>query len=173
MNKLGVNIILIATTLFSTACNNIDEISSRSAINSSQGIFMINDKDKSKHINSKINQMPIEVKGKDGKKIKYIDVEEESTLQEKIDLIVKAISKECFNGLTIKATIYGNDSAIIELKEFSDSKNSRISWKTDYLNEDNIEETVNTIVKNILQEQYNGMWIKTVQLYYEDELITI
>jgi hypothetical protein len=88
-------------------------------------------------------------------------------------MIIKTISRESFNGLPISVTIYGKDTAKIELKEPKDLSNSRVSWKADYLNEDSKEYTINTIIKNIIQEDYKGAWIEKVQLYYENELIQL
>lgn len=175
MNKLAVTVILIATTLLNTACTDKNYKSDDSSeMASYQLADSINFNIKSKQsMDKEIIDMPVEIVSKNEKIIKHVQVKEESTLQEKTDLIVKTVSEEAFNGLTIKATIYANEVAKIVLREPADSENSRISWKNDYLNEQNREETINTIVKNMLQEQYKGPWIKTVQLYYEDELITL
>ncbi|MEF9990510.1 MAG: hypothetical protein RRZ84_06030 [Romboutsia sp.] len=173
MNKLAVTVILIATTLLSTACDSNYKSSSSSVISSSQDTQILDPSIETKEAVGKIINMPIEILSKEEKQVKYVQIKEDSSLQEKIDSIVKTISEECFNGLTIKATIYRNNSATVELKELDDIKASRATWKDDYLNSQNREQTINIIVKNMLQEEYKGAWIKTVQLYYEGELITL
>ena len=69
--------------------------------------------------------------------------------------------------------IYGNDIAKIELLEFDESLNKRVSWKEDFLNEDIKEQTLKVLLENILQEEYKGQWIEKVQLYYEGELLSL
>lgn len=173
MNKIIVTTILIATIFLNVACTNYDTESQIATLDSeptSGGAVTIEGK---KSETNRISTFPIEIKSKDKKEIIDVEIKEDSTQQEKVELIINTISEEAFNGLPMNATIYGNDMAKIVLKEPADSKNNRLSWKKDYLNEQNKENTINTIVKNVLQEQYKGTWIKTVQLYYGDELITL
>jgi len=73
----------------------------------------------------------------------------------------------------MKITVYGKNTAKVELIEPKDSINATVSWKDDYLNEYTKEYTINTIIKNIIQEEYKGEWIEKVQLYYENELIQL
>lgn len=93
-------------------------------------------------------------------------------MEEKLNLIVNAISQECFNGLPIKASVYNENIAKVELLE-NDNLSSRVSWKDDYLNDQMKEYTLNVILKNILQEEYKGNWIENIQLYYQGELISL
>ena len=65
----------------------------------------------------------------------------DTTLEEKVNKVVSVISSECFSNLPMKVKIYGNDIAKIELLEFDESLNKRVSWKEDYLNEDIKEQT--------------------------------
>lgn len=50
---------------------------------------------------------------------------------------------------------------------------SRVSWKDDYLNEQNIIYTINNIIKNVIQEEDNSIWIEEVEIYYNGKLIEL
>lgn len=186
MNKLAVSLCVIATILLITACtgnkvqdisiikDNISYITNDGQVQPKEILESnLENTKKSNKINKDVNmvQIPISIVSKNVKDVKYLEIEESSSLEEKIQLIIDSISEECFNKLPINVTIFGNETAKVELVE--DLENSRISWKDDYLNEYTKEYTVNTIIKNIIQEGYKGMWIKKVQLYYEDELISL
>lgn len=185
MNKLAVSLFLIATILLTIACANNDfgyssiiDFESSSIVNNEDEIYLKEDQVTMKDsINlqnaSKTIKIPINIVSKDVKDIKYLEIKEDSSLQEKIEIIIGTISKECFNGLPIKVTVYGKNTAKIELIEPKVSTKLRISWKDDYLNEYTKEYTVNTIIRNIIQEEYKGDWIEKVQLYYEGELIQL
>lgn len=161
MKKLGIAIILLTTLLLIAGCNNYDN-----------NIATL--RNTSQYDKNNDTYFSIELINKGKKDVISVIIDKDSTLSEKVELIVNTMSEEAFNGLPINVTIYGNDMAKIVLKEPNDSsENNRFTWKKDYLNDNNVENTINTIVKNILQEQYKGPWIKTVQLYYEDELITL
>lgn len=161
MKKLGIAVILLSTQLLITGCNNHnDNVAGLSNVSES---YKNND-----------TYFSIELINKGKKESISVMIDKDSTLSEKVELIVNTMSEEAFNGLPINVTIYGNDMAKIVLKEPNNSsENNRFTWKKDYLNDNNVDDTINTIVKNILQEEYKGPWIKTVQLYYEDELITL
>lgn len=173
MKKIKISIILLITFLFTTACTNYNNSSrniSSISVSENNSVFMnsINNE------NDNMITFPIELVIKDKREVIEVNIDKESTLQEKIELIVNTMSQEAFNGLPINVTVYSNEMAKIVLKEFSDSSSSsRFSWEKDYLSKNNEEVTINTLVKNILQEQYKGPWIKTIKLYYEDELIIL
>lgn len=173
MNKIIVTTILIATIFLNVACTEYDTDSQITRLNSESKSGGTENIEGKKSETSRISTFPIEIKSKDMKEIIDVEIKQDSTLQEKVELIINTISEEAFNGLPMNATIYGSDMAKIVLKEPANPKNNRLSWEKDYLNEQNKENTINTIVKNVLQEQYKGTWIKTVQLYHEDELITL
>lgn len=183
MNKLAVTLLFITTTLLNIGCTNDNYSLGRKDVVSTKNDLIINNEDneevstdlsESKKSNtSNIIDIPIELLSKYSKETKYLQIKEDTTMEEKIEEILNVISKECFNGLPLKSTIYGDEMAKIELVELEDEKNNRASWKEDYLNEENKRYTINAIVKNVLQEEYKGSWIKTVQLYYEEELITL
>ncbi len=184
MNKIAVSLLLISTTLLVSACtkenlnsDSIIDVSSSKIINSNEP-YLENEDIKAKDSNDSKNnsgtiKIPINIMSKYSKDIEYLEVKEDSSLQEKLELIIKTISRECFNGLPMKVTVYAKNTAIIELKEPKDLSDSRVSWKTDYLNDVTKEYTINTIIKNIIQEDYKGEWIEKVQLYYENELIQL
>lgn len=172
MKKSGIATILLTTQLLATGCNNYDSnISKFSNINEQKkdNLSISNTNNEGDVI-----YFSIELVNKGKKEITSVTVNKSSSLNEKLGVIVDIMSEEAFNGLPMNVTIYGSDMAKIVLKEPNNSsENSRFTWKKDYLNENNVDSTINIIVKNILQEQYKGPWIKTVQLYYEDELITL
>lgn len=188
MNKLAVNLGVIATILLITGCASND-ISDSSTIDSKSS-YIIDDthsqplevagevngitKDSSKE-NKLVNpiKIPISMLSKDVKDIRFVEVEENSSLQEKVEAIINFISHEAFNDLPIKVNVDEPETAKVELVEPNNIENSRVSWKDDYLNEYTKEYTVNAIIKNIIQEGYKGTWIKNVQLYYEGELISL
>ena len=165
MNKIVVSFILVSGLLLTTACTNnskikessIIDLNSSSIINSDESSNSKNSnytKSKSDNINKTKNiiKFPIILipkDDKDEKDIKYLEVNEDSTLEEKLNLIVNAISQECFNGLPIKASVYNENIAKVELLE-NDNLSSRVSWKDDYLNDQMKEYTLNVILKKYL-----------------------
>lgn len=196
MNKLVLSLFIIGTTLSATACTSRKNLMDSSMIDPNSSSIIIteesssvegsintkdvqNDTKKTNSMNKSVKTikipitlMPKDVKGE--KSIKYLEISEDSTREEKVELIVNAISKECFNGLPINVTLYEDrQDARVELIEPENVQNSRVSWENDYLNEQVKEHTVGVILKNILQEDYKGNWIENVQLYYEGELISL
>jgi hypothetical protein len=182
MNKLAVSLFLIATTLLTIASTNGDSSQDRiidvepySIVDNNNEIYLQKEQVTMKNsINSqKTIKIPIHIASKDRNDTKYLEIKEDSSLQEKIENVISVISSECFNGLSMKVTVYGKSTAKVELIEPKDPNNSTVSWKDDYLNEYTKEYTINTIIKNIIQEEYKGEWIDKVQLYYENELIQL
>ena len=110
---------------------------------------------------------------KEDKQIKYLQIEKNTTLEQKVNKIVSVVSSECFSNLPIKVKIYGNNTAKVDLLEFNNDENNRVSWKEDYLNNSIREQTLRVLLENILQDEYNGQWIEKVQLYYEGELLSL
>ena len=166
MYKLTIILFIIFLTLFNTACTLENEVKESSSIETNSS-SMINEEAK------------LEDKSIQNKQTKKTS----STVEIPITLmqdyikedkqVVSVISSECFSNLPMKVKIYGNDIAKIELLEFDESLNKRVSWKEDYLNEDIKEQTLKVLLENILQEEYKGQWIEKVQLYYEGELLSL
>ena len=185
MNKLAVSLFLIATTLLTIACtnenlnqDNIIDVKPSSIVNNNNEIYLKKEQITMKNPTnsqktSNTIKIPINIVSKDRNDIKYLEIKEDSSLQEKIEKIISAISSECFNGLPMKITVYGKNTVKVELIEPKDLTNATVSWKDDYLNEYTKEYTINTIIKNIIQEEYKGEWIEKVQLYYKNELIQL
>ena len=186
MNKIAVNLCVVATIILSTGCSKLDKDIS---IDKSQEIIQDEQIIKPEHNTDKENviqdeeqnssttekksivKMPIEIITEKEKEVKYLEINENDTLKVKIETILNVISSEHFNNLPMKAVVYEKSGkARIELLE---DENNRTSWKVDYLNEYTKDYTINNIVKNILQEEYKGTWIKEVQLYYQGELIVL
>lgn len=189
MKRLSISLLIISVILLNVGCTTSSKLGDSSIIDLSSSPIIENEEStqtneadtsnkKSNSITKTVNtiRMPITLMAKDLKEvknIKYLDINEDGTLQEKVELVVNAISKECFNNLPMNVTVYGKDKAKIELVEPENVEDSRVSWKDDYLNENMKENTFNIILKNILQEEYKGTWIKKVQLYYEGDLISL
>ncbi len=184
MYKLTIILFIIFSTLFNTACTLVNEvkessfieINSPSIINEEAKLEKKLVQNKQAKKKSSIAEIPIiliQDYTKEDKQVKYLQIEENTTLEEKVNKVVNFISSECFNNLPMKIKIYANNIAKIELLEFDDSLNKRVSWKEDYLNEDIREQTLKILLENILQEEYKGQWIEKVQLYYEGELLSL
>ncbi|MCR8745064.1 hypothetical protein [Romboutsia lituseburensis] len=183
MKKIAMTLFLIATTLLATSCTNdkqssniIDEKPSSIIVNSDEKSLNISENTvKGNELIRKDNfiEMPISVMVNDVTTTKYIKVDSKSSLEEKLNVIINGISQECFNGLPMNVTVFGKNTAKINLVEYKDSQKNRVTWKDDYLNDSTKEYTINTIIKNVIQDSYNGDWIEKVQLYYNDELIQI
>ncbi len=127
----------------------------------------------SKMINSKnTTKIPIEIISKDGKIVKYLQIDEESTLKDKLRLILDTLSKEYFNGLDMEVEVKEKDN-LVKINLIEPDEKSRVSWKDDYLNEQNIIYTINNIIKNVIQEEDNSIWIEEVEIYYNGKLIEL
>ncbi|QJA08989.1 hypothetical protein HF520_08525 [Romboutsia sp. CE17] len=166
MNKFNTVIFLSTTILFGTACSNFNE--STTDIQNLDNITAVESK------TSNSETLAIQIDSKDASQFVEIEYDANSTNKEKVNLILSTISKECFNGLPIKASIVNNNYVEINLEEFKDDS-KEISWKVDYLNEYAKFDTINLIVKNILQDNYKSksLNIKEVSVYYNNELITL
>ncbi|OJT80196.1 hypothetical protein BM532_19795, partial [Clostridioides difficile] len=62
---------------------------------------------------------------------------------------------------------------LVKINLIEPDKKSRVSWKDDYLNEQNIIYTINNIIKNVIQEEDNSIWIEEVEIYYNGKLIEL
>ena len=177
MYKLTIILFIIFLTLFNTACTLENEVTnSSSMINEEAKLEDKSIQNKQTKKTSSTVEIPITLMQdyiKEDKQVKYLQIEANTTLEEKVNKVVSVISSECFSNLPMKVKIYGNDIAKIELLEFDESLNKRVSWKEDYLNEDIKEQTLKVLLENILQEEYKGQWIEKVQLYYEGELLSL
>ena len=174
MNKIAVSFLIIATTLLSTACMDY----SISAVDSKESAVVKKDEDAkeettSKMINSKkTTKIPIEIISKDEKIVKYLQIDEESSLKDKLRLILDTLSNEYFNGLDMEVEVKEKDN-LVKINLIEPDKKSRVSWKDDYLNEQNIIYTINNIIKNVIQEEDNSIWIEEVEIYYNGKLIEL
>ncbi|EGT4705347.1 hypothetical protein KWY29_02820 [Clostridioides difficile] len=177
MNKIAVSFLIIATTLLSTACMDYS-ISSVELVDSKESAVVKKDEDAkeettSKMINSKkTTKIPIEIISKDEKIVKYLQIDEESSLKDKLRLILDTLSNEYFNGLDMEVEVKEKDN-LVKINLIEPDKKSRVSWKDDYLNEQNIIYTINNIIKNVIQEEDNSIWIEEVEIYYNGKLIEL
>ncbi|EJA6796557.1 TPA: hypothetical protein KRQ71_001396 [Clostridioides difficile] len=177
MNKIAVSFLIIATTLLSTACMDYS-ISAVELVDSKESAVVKKDEDAkeettSKMINSKkTTKIPIEIISKDEKIVKYLQIDEESSLKDKLRLILDTLSNEYFNGLDMEIEVKEKDN-LVKINLIEPDKKSRVSWKDDYLNEQNIIYTINNIIKNVIQEEDNSIWIEEVEIYYNGKLIEL
>ncbi|TQW89783.1 hypothetical protein D1N66_16365, partial [Clostridioides difficile] len=82
------------------------------------------------------------------------------------------LSNEYFNGLDMEVEVKEKDN-LVKINLIEPDKKSRVSWKDDYLNEQNIIYTINNIIKNVIQEEDNSIWIEEVEIYYNGKLIEL
>ncbi|RDY28895.1 hypothetical protein CHL78_002945 [Romboutsia weinsteinii] len=181
MKKLAVSLLLIATAIINVACaSENSRIKDSKMIETDQVPIItraesedVRLEDNSTEKGTKMIKMPIQINSDGIDELRYLELKEDSTIQEKIDIMIKTISEECFSGLPLKVTIYNDNRADVELVELDPANESRITWKDEYLNDKSKESTINIIVKNLLQDDYKGAWIDKVKLYYNEELITL
>ncbi len=114
MNKLLKTILLSTTILFNTACTKNDiNISSIDSL----------DKKNITKFSSESNSLitiPIQIDFNDPSKIVEVECNKNSSIDEKVNLVLNTISKECFNSLPIKGEIVGNSVVEIELNEYEE-----------------------------------------------------
>lgn len=177
MNKIAVSFLIIATTLSSTACMDYN-ISTVELVDSKESAVVEKDKGVKEEATSKIinpkttTKIPIEIISKDDKIVKYLQVDEETTLKDKLQLILDTLSNEYFNGLDMEVEVEEKEK-LVRISLIEPDKKSRVSWKDDYLNEQNIKYTINNIIKNVIQEEDDSIWIEEVEIYYNGKLIEL
>lgn len=184
MYKITIILFVIFLALFNTACTFEENKSSGGVVEinspsiSKDEVKLEDNPNEDKQVKKGYStiEIPITLMNnniKEDKQIKYLKIEKDTTLEEKVNKIVSVVSSECFSNLPIEVKIYGNDTAKVNLLEFNEDENNRVSWKEDYLNNSTIEQTLRVLLENILQDEYNGQWIEKVQLYYEGELLSL
>ncbi|MGL5712764.1 MAG: hypothetical protein ACRCXT_05870 [Paraclostridium sp.] len=97
--------------------------------------------------------------------VKYIELDDKLTISEKINIIADTMSALSFNNLPIEVEVE-NKEAHVNLIETDEIKNS---WEDSFLNKTTKDNTILMIVKNILQEDYEGEWVDSVQISYENQ----
>lgn len=175
MNKIAVSFLIIATTLLSTACMDykLDKVELVDTGDSAVVKKGEDIKEEADTINPKRTaKIPIEIVSKDDKIVKYLQIDEESTLKDKLQLILDTLSHEYFNDLDMEVEVQEKDS-LVKINLVEPDEKGRVSWKEDYLNEQNIIYTINNIIKNVIQEDDNSIWIEEVEIYYNGELIEL
>ena len=150
MKKIILTSMIVVVSSLTVGCSNEEYIKEKDIINITSN---------TKKLVSKEVKLPIYFLDKNIRKVKYLSIEE------KIEIISNTISTICFNDLPIDIDI-DEKKVNVNLVE---SKESHKSWKNDFLDENNLEETTLLLVKNLLQEDYKGEWINTVHITYEGE----
>lgn len=168
MNKLTAAIFLSTTILFNTACANVNNVESARSLEN------VDVSKTSEVTDDSLETITIQTDSKDPSKVIEIELDVNSSAKEKTNRILDNISEECFNGLPIEATIVNNNVVEIELTEYNDEKKS-VSWQNDYLNKYTKKNTINLIVKNIIEDKFKSevSSIKDVRIYHNDKLVTL
>lgn len=76
----------------------------------------------------KTTKIPIEIISKDEKIVKYLQIDEESSLKDKLRLILDTLSNEYFNGLDMEVEVKEKDN-LVKINLIEPDKKSRVSWK--------------------------------------------
>ena len=150
MKKIILTSMIVVVSSLTVGCSNEEYIKEKDIINITSN---------TKKLVSKEVKLPIYFLDNNIRKVNYLSIEE------KVKIISNTISAICFNDLPIDIDI-DEKKVNVNLVE---SKESHKSWKNDFLDENNLEETTLLLVKNLLQEDYKGEWINTVHITYEGE----
>lgn len=154
MKKIILTSMIVVVSSLTVGCSNEEYIKEKDIINITSN---------TKKLVSKEVKLPIYFLDKNIRKVKYLSIDDNLPIEEKIKIISNTISTICFNDLPIDIDI-DEKKVNVNLVE---SKESHKSWKNDFLDENNLEETTLLLVKNLLQEDYKGEWINTVHITYE------
>jgi hypothetical protein len=156
MKKIILTSMILVVSSLTVGCSKEEYIKEKDIINITSN---------TKKLVSKEVKLPIYFLDKNIRKVKYLSIDDNLSIEEKIEIISNTISTICFNDLPIDIDI-DEKKVNVNLVE---SKESHKSWKNDFLDENNLEETTLLLVKNLLQEDYKGEWINTVHITYEGE----
>lgn len=154
MKKIILTSMIVVVSSLTVGCSNEEYIKEKDIININSN---------TKKLVSKEVKLPIYFLDKNIRKVKYLSIDDNLSIEEKIKIISNTISTICFNDLPIDIDV-DEKKVNVNLVE---SKESHKSWKNDFLDENNLEETTLLLVKNLLQEDYKGEWINTVHITYE------
>jgi hypothetical protein len=154
MKKIILTSMIVVVSSLTVGCSNEEYIKEKDIINITSN---------TKKLVSKEVKLPIYFLDKNIRKVKYLSIDDNLSIEEKVKIISNTISAICFNDLPIDIDI-DEKKVNVNLVE---SKESHKSWKNDFLDENNLEETTLLLVKNLLQEDYKGEWINTVHITYE------
>ncbi|HSQ33681.1 MAG TPA: hypothetical protein VLM81_02145 [Peptostreptococcaceae bacterium] len=89
-------------------------------------------------------------------------------VEEKLQLLADHVSKQAFNGLTIKVESVEDGHAVIKLIETTDVYDE--SWVKQYFENEVKSEKANTCLsETFLQKNYEGEWIKSIEFVYEGD----
>lgn len=164
MRKIALSSIALVVSSLIVGCSNNEYIKEKDII----GAEYINESQLNTTFNikkslSKIEEFPIYFLDKNIRKVKYLPLDINLSIEDKINIISKTISNICFNNLPMDIFVDGK-KVNVNLRESDENRNT---WKDDFLDDKNLEETTLLIVKNLLQEDYAGEWINTVHITYE------
>lgn len=160
MHKIVLSLIVVVVASLIVACSNEDNIKADDVLQYELSVASDNTKSVSKTV-----KFPIYILDKNISTVKYLPIDSNLSVDDKVNIIADTMSAVCFNNLPIDVNVQGK-KASVNLRE---SEESRKTWKDDFLDEHNFEDTTLLIVKNLLQEDYEGEWIDTVQIAYEGE----
>lgn len=104
-----------------------------------------------------------------------IKVKQDLSLQEKLQAIADALSKECFEGLTIEVkeikSIGNNEIAIIDLKDEGTDKEP--SWMVNFFQgSTGAGITKTAIEESFLQRNTDDKWVDGIEIYYNGKVLS-
>lgn len=169
MKKLKVLLtIVISSIIMITGCTNIEN-----NINNNDTDLVentdINDTEISDKESSNIKEINLDITSLDANSGEEIVVGslmlyENQSIEEKVNDLIKQISKVSFNNAPIVLEKIENNIAYIDLKEGENTKD----WSEKYFQGSTGGSiTTYTLTENILQRNYNGEWISGVCFSYE------
>jgi len=117
----------------------------------------------------KIVSLPIYTKSLDSDEVKIHtenSVSSESTLEEKLSLLLGTLSELKFKALKIELKSLEGNHAVIKIRENEEDYNHS-GAKLYFKNDDTYEETKASLIETLLQRNYKGEWIDSVRIIYE------
>lgn len=175
MNKVKtLLVVLFSSVLMITGCIdiNINDKSKDTTVNNENSIDKEVDKDNDENKDnetSNMKQVSLNISSLDansGEKIVLgsLKLDEDKSLEEKLNILIEEISKIQFNNTPIKLVKIEDNVAYIDLQE-DDNKNY---WSTVYFQgSTGANITTYTLTESILQRDYKGNWINGVFFSYE------
>ena len=179
MKKLKVLLtIVISSVIMITGCTNIEN-----NINNND-TDLVENSDNNENKNSSDIEINTEISDKESSNIKEINLDitsldansgeeivvgslmlyENQSIEEKVNALIKQISKVSFNNAPIVLEKIENNIAYIDLKEGENTN----YWSEKYFQGSTGGSiTTYTLTENILQRNYNGEWISGVFFSYE------
>ncbi len=140
MHKIVLSLIVVVVASLIVVCSNEDNIKADDVLQYELSVASDNTKSVSKTV-----KFPIYILDKNISTVKYLPIDSNLSVDDKVNIIADTMSAVCFNNLPIDVNVQGK-KASVNLRE---SEESRKTWKDDFLDEHNFEDTTLLIVKNL------------------------